>query len=196
MATRREDNTAATRQALLVAGRELFAESGFDATGIEAIAERARVTTGALYHHFANKKAVFQAVAEQIEAELLALGAQAGGTELWDRLDGALVLLIEPCAAPDVQRIVFHDGPRVLAGPIWDDIEQRYALGALSSMLERLQQDRIVVDYPAQRLAAILLAGLSEVAAAVAGTPKSGRAKAVDQAVGVMRRLLAGMRLA
>ncbi len=53
-----------TRRALVGAARELFARDGFAATGREAIVARAGLTRGALYHHFANKEALFRVVFE------------------------------------------------------------------------------------------------------------------------------------
>ena len=63
--------SARTRGALLGAARELFAEKGFASTGREEIAERAGVTRGALYHHFASKTDLAAAVVEQLEGELV-----------------------------------------------------------------------------------------------------------------------------
>jgi AcrR family transcriptional regulator len=44
-----------TRDRLLDAAAELFALRGFDATSVDAIAERAGLTVGALYRHFKTK---------------------------------------------------------------------------------------------------------------------------------------------
>src|SRR5687767_11288727 len=68
--SRRDEHTEATRQALLAAGRDIFAKEGFEAAGMEAISRAARVTRGAFYHHFEDKRALFDAVvvAMQIEA--------------------------------------------------------------------------------------------------------------------------------
>src|SRR5256885_4582036 len=64
------ERRAATRAALLAAGRALFAERGYAAVGTEEIVQRAGVTRGALYHHFAGKEELFAAVYEQVEREL------------------------------------------------------------------------------------------------------------------------------
>ena len=50
--TRREEYADLTRQALIDTARSVFTEVGYQQAGIEAIAQAARVTRGAFYHHF------------------------------------------------------------------------------------------------------------------------------------------------
>ena len=58
------ERTRATTDQLVAAARELFATTGYDATFLDAVVERAGVTKGALYHHFDGKRALFAAVYE------------------------------------------------------------------------------------------------------------------------------------
>ncbi|MEI8255320.1 MAG: TetR/AcrR family transcriptional regulator [Deltaproteobacteria bacterium] len=51
----------------------LFADVGFDATTIEAIAASAQTSVGSLYQFFPNKQAVFDALAERYKAQVEAL---------------------------------------------------------------------------------------------------------------------------
>lgn len=60
--TRREEYAALTRAALIGAARELFVTTGYGATTIDAIAAHARASKGAVYHHFSDKKAIFEQV--------------------------------------------------------------------------------------------------------------------------------------
>src|SRR4051812_30151379 len=83
--TRQTERAEATRAALVAAARELFAQRGYAAVGTEEIVQRAGVTRGALYHHFAGKRELFRAVYEDVERELverIAAGAMAGGDPL------------------------------------------------------------------------------------------------------------------
>src|SRR4051794_12269149 len=64
------EQAEATRAALLGAARELFAQRGYAAVGTEEIVRSARVTRGALYHHFKGKDDLFRAVVEVVEGEL------------------------------------------------------------------------------------------------------------------------------
>ena len=48
-----------TRERILQAAAEAFAENGYDATGVAEICQRAGVSKGAFYHHFPSKQALF-----------------------------------------------------------------------------------------------------------------------------------------
>ena len=56
---------AATRQKIIDAAVDLFTDHGFSATGLNDIAERAQVTTGAFYYHFDSKEALAAAITQQ-----------------------------------------------------------------------------------------------------------------------------------
>jgi AcrR family transcriptional regulator len=74
------ERRAETRQRLLDAAAELFAERGIEGASIDAIAERAERTSGAIYDHFGGKDGLLYAllegwvddVAAVISAELVA----------------------------------------------------------------------------------------------------------------------------
>ena len=66
-----------TRSTLITAARRLFVAKGYFATGTEEIVRAATVTRGALYHHFANKEALFLAVFEAVEDDLMSKAATA-----------------------------------------------------------------------------------------------------------------------
>src|SRR3954449_11615957 len=68
---RREAEAQATRDALIQAALELFTKRGYAGVGTEEIVARAKVTRGALYHHFEDKRDLFRAVFSRVEAELM-----------------------------------------------------------------------------------------------------------------------------
>lgn len=75
---RQGERRAETRERLLAAAAELFAERGIEGSSVDAIAERAERTSGAVYDHFGGKSGLLfallegwvDAVAEVISAEV------------------------------------------------------------------------------------------------------------------------------
>src|SRR3954451_5110119 len=85
---RRDAEAQATRDALIRAALELFSKRGYAGVGTEEIVARAKVTRGALYHHFTDKRDLFRAVFERVEGELMErIGAQMEATDdSWELL--------------------------------------------------------------------------------------------------------------
>jgi len=190
--SRRETNIEATRSALLSAGRQQFAREGYACAEVGQIAAEAGVTTGAIYHHFGSKKGLFQAVAEELEAEILAAAAAADGADAWQRLRAGFDRLIDVCAAQDMQRIIFVEAPQVIGPEAWREIELRYAYGAMRTVLEGLMAAGVVRRCPVDLVARLLLALLGEAAAelAHAGRDKQTRAQVADMVAAMLDALL------
>ena len=66
-----------TRSRILQTALSCFAERGYDATGVAEICQRAGVSKGAFYHHFASKQALFVAL---LDRWLAALDGQMAGS--------------------------------------------------------------------------------------------------------------------
>ncbi len=62
---RRKEDADQTRQALLQAALMVFSSKGYTASTLEEIANTAKVTRGALYHHFAGKAEMFNTLLAQ-----------------------------------------------------------------------------------------------------------------------------------
>src|SRR5881409_3762032 len=84
--TKHDLRSEATRRRLVSAARTLFGARGYADVGTEEIVRAAGVTRGALYHQFADKRDLFRAVFEELEAELIVEAAQrmAGHTDPLD----------------------------------------------------------------------------------------------------------------
>ena len=67
----RAQKAEATRLALIEAARKLFTSRGYHEVGVRDFAAQAGVTRGALYHHFPDKEALFIAVFDAVEQELM-----------------------------------------------------------------------------------------------------------------------------
>jgi TetR/AcrR family acrAB operon transcriptional repressor len=88
MARRTKEEAAATRDSILDAAEKLFVEQGVSRTTLQHIATAAGVTRGAIYWHFDDKSALFNAMMERVtlpfECALSSLGAADAASELID----------------------------------------------------------------------------------------------------------------
>jgi AcrR family transcriptional regulator len=168
MKSRRELNVEATRAALLAVAQKHFGRDGYSGAEIGRIAAEARVTTGAIYHHFSSKQGLFLAVAEALETRILMQAASVEDPDPWRRLKLGFEKLIDACASPAEQRIIFVEAPQVIGPEAWREIELRYAFGALRGVLSILRETGVIKPYPVDLIARTMLALLREASAEVA----------------------------
>jgi AcrR family transcriptional regulator len=187
------ERATATRDALIAAARRLFVEQGYFDTATEEIVTSAEVgTRGALYHHFADKRALFLAVHDQIHAEMrLAAGEQAQGDAL-ERLRSGLIGFMEASLTPEVQRIVFVDGPAVLTPDERRDSDERYGLSTMRGLLKQAVAEGSLPNLPIEAMSQMLLAASQAAARFVANADKPRAAK--DQAIVAVDLMLDGLR--
>ena len=194
---RRAEHAADTREALVAAARRLFAANGFDGTGTEQIVAEARVTRGALYHHFRDKADLFRAAMAEAAGEVaLALVdeqlAAEAASPLDDIRDGVSAFLDVCVGGGDFQRIVLVDGPRVLGSQTWEELVDRYGRGLLEEWLARAIEAGDLAPVPTGALARLLIAMLTEASLTIASAadPATTRAELGE----VLDRLLNGLR--
>jgi AcrR family transcriptional regulator len=183
-----------TREALIAAGRDLFAERGFDEVSSEQIVDAAGVTRGALYHHFDGKRGLFAAVFERIEADLVTrfdLSGAGGGGPL-EALLAAVDQFLDLSLETDVQRIALIDGPSVLGWEVWHEIEARHGLGLIEGALGAARDAGQIRDVPVQELALMLLGAMIEAALQLARAEDQAAAK--RRTGEALRALLEGLR--
>jgi AcrR family transcriptional regulator len=176
------ERSEATRGALVEAARPLFAERGYAGVGTEGIVRAAGLTRGALYHHFEGKRELFEAVYEQIEAELaerIVTGALSAGAESpLEAMRAGAEMFLQACTVPEVQRIVLIDGPSVLGWDRWREIGARYGLGLIEATLRAAIDAGAIATQPVRPLAHVLMGALDEAAMLVARAEDPEQARA------------------
>jgi AcrR family transcriptional regulator len=185
------ERSAATRQALLGAGRALFTERGFAGAAQEEIVERAGVTRGALSHHFGTKQGLFLAVMQDLQADLAGRIGRAAlqGHDPMEQLRLGCLAFLDAAMDASVGRIVLLDAPAVLGWQKWREIDAVHGLGLVTEALEAVMEAGLIENQPVQPLAHLLLAALNEAAMLVANDEDPVAARAL---VGVtVERLLA-----
>ena len=155
-----------TRLRIIGAARALFAR-GYEAVGTPEIADAASVTRGALYHHFADKKALFDAVVCEVAAAIVVqidTAAAMHTGEPLDALHAGSIAFVDACQAPEVRQIFLVDGPSVLGWARWRAIDATFGLGSLKAGLMALSSiQRAPVEH-VETLAHLLSGALNEAA--------------------------------
>jgi AcrR family transcriptional regulator len=187
------DRAEATRAALIAAGRQLFVDKGYFATGTEEIVAAAGVgTRGALYHHFANKEALFLAVFLAVQEQV---NSQAPSPEDTDDALGALRTglrsYLKSSLTGEVQRILMVDGPAVLGWQRWRELQVQFGLGSIRALLAKAVEQGAVAPQPLDVLSHVLLAAADEAAQFVANAsdPRQARDDAIQVVDGLLQRL-------
>jgi AcrR family transcriptional regulator len=137
--SRRELYSEATRTALLDEATALFAERGYAGTSLEDVASASQVTRGAVYHHFASKQALFEAVFDLQETRVTAeVIAAASAADPWDAAMLALDTYLTHCCDPVYGRLVWLEGPAALGWHRWRECEKDYAYGLVERFIRGL----------------------------------------------------------
>jgi AcrR family transcriptional regulator len=160
----------ATRSQLIEVATRLFADRGYEDTSIEAVLREAGVSRGSLYHHFASKEALFEAVANDVETSVgtQTLAAAGGIVEPVAALRAGFLAWIRLAGDPVVRRILLIDAPSVLGWERWRAMEEDHALGLIRSVLQAIAEEGRLRPELVGTLAHVLLASVNEVALLVA----------------------------
>jgi AcrR family transcriptional regulator len=172
---KRAENSAARRDAILVAALAEFTERGFAMTRIEDVARRAGVGKGTIYLHFRDKEALFQDLITTMLGPVIADLESIPATDLpiraiIERLFARFLNEIYNTKRRDVLRLVMVEGPRFphLAEFYYHQVVER-ALAVLRGLLERARQrgeirDGRLIEFPqlvmAPALVAVVWSGL------------------------------------
>lgn len=174
---------------------ELFAERGYAGTSLDEVVARARVTKGALYHHFAGKQGLFEAVFDQYEAVMVERTAAAVADER-DAVAMAVAGLgafLDVCLDPGYQRVVLQDAPAVFGYGQWREREEDCSLGLIRRVVTALDAAGALPPLPLETLSQLLFGafGAAALTIASAADPRQARAEVVETFVAMLEGLRA-----
>ncbi|SHF73511.1 TetR/AcrR family transcriptional regulator [Devosia limi] len=151
---------AATRQMLIAVARQLFADKGYAETGTPEIVAAAGVTRGALYHHFADKAALFRAVVEEEHALLaMAINSATAGDDETGPVKALLAggdAFLSAMQDEGRRRILLIDAPAVLGRAELDAIDGRHGLRTLIEGVGAAMEAKAIRELPVVPLAHLL----------------------------------------
>jgi AcrR family transcriptional regulator len=192
--SRRDEYAKQTRAAVVAAAVDLFAERGYAATTIDAVAAQARVAKGGVYHHFANKaelfEAAFIAMEERLLGRVVTIVETTPGTE--EMVAAGIDAFLTECCDPQFRRIALEEAPAALGWARWKEIDEGFFLGLIKGGLADLATTGRYAIVDEDLTARVLLAALTEagLAAANARNPKA----ALDRARALATQLVDGLR--
>jgi len=161
----------------------------------DAIVAAAGVTRGALYHQFADKTALFDAVLEAVEADIAVRLADevaaAGISDPVEALRQAVRSWLDICVEPEIHRIALIDGPSVLGWAHWREVCQRHVFGLVQGVVQSGIEVGRIRAQPARPLAHVLMGAGDEAALYVAEAADRTRARA--EMIEVLDQLIAGI---
>lgn len=190
-----EERSAATRDALISAARQLWGSRGYAEVGTPEIAAAAGVTRGAMYHQFADKAKLFREVVEVVEQDVMArmgtVVAESGATSPADAIRAAVDAWLEVSGDPEVRQLILLDAPSVLGWAAFRDVAQRYSLGMTEQLLTEAMRTGQLARQPVRPLAHVLIGALDEAAMSIATAddPKRARRETGE----VLHRLIGAM---
>jgi AcrR family transcriptional regulator len=186
--TQRERTEATTGQ-LVSTGRKLFAKQGYAGTSLDQICEASGVTKGALYHHFAGKHELFEAVFREEERRLsdVRVDAFSRRRDPWAGFIAGVQAYLEALLDPGVQHITILDAPSVLGWDRMREIQAGHSLALVKEGLRRSAEAGRIRRRDTDALAHIVFGSICEASMYIA------RAEDQDAALREVSRELRGL---
>ena len=193
MAKPRVEMIAETRAKLIAAGRRAFGTIGYAEASMDDFTGEAGLTRGALYHHFGDKKGLLQAVIAEIDAEMTVRlnKVSAAAPSRWQGFVDECAAYIEMALEPEIQRIMFRDGPAVL-GDISQWQNTPGCIKALTRSLDRLKAECEIIDIDTETAARLVNGASSHMALWIANAEQPEEVS--KKAVAGFRTMLDGLR--
>jgi len=144
MARTKVEQHALTRAELLRQASRIFSTAGYADTATEDIVRQAGLTRGALYYHFRDKQALFEAVVEHVAREI-ADKIDAAATPAKSAFDGLVLgthAFLDACLEPAARRIYLIDAPAVLGWHRWREIDGRHGMRTLRAGVAAMLAER------------------------------------------------------
>lgn len=163
--TRREEYALETRQALLDSAQALFVEQGYAQTSLEDIVQQARVTKGALYHHFKKgKKALLYDITENLCQQTMDYVSEVAAKEddYWTQFVAGTEAYLDRCQDNNYRRIVFVEAPAVFDSDTWRSFDENYTIRPVMASFKRLMRVGIIKKQPIELLTRAFIGILSE----------------------------------
>jgi AcrR family transcriptional regulator len=195
MSRTQAERSAATQRALIAAARRLWGERGYADVGTPEIAEAAGVTRGAMYHQYADKAALFRAVIEAMDVEIIerieASVAAAQPKTPADVMHAMAGAWLDIAGEPEVRQMMLVDAPSVIGWAEYREMSQNNSVEAAEQLLKAAIEAGQLRPQPVRPLALVLLGAFEEAAMYMARAEDPVQAR--EEVRAVVRDLIDGL---
>ncbi|MBD2867337.1 TetR/AcrR family transcriptional regulator [Paenibacillus arenilitoris] len=180
---RSKEEAAETIRQLIDIARSHFTEHGYAGAALESIVHEAKLTRGAVYHHFRNKKELFRSVLEAVQKEVAdRVEREAAASEdVWQQLYLGCRAFVTAAVEERNKRIMLIDGPAILGWEAWRAMDENHSMRLLRGQLETMQRQGVIGPAPLDAMTHFLSGALNETTLWLAH--ESARTAALEEAM-------------
>jgi AcrR family transcriptional regulator len=141
-----------TRHTILQAARHSFETVGYAASSLDGVAAAAKVTRGAVHHHFGNKEGLFREVFVELTraVETAAFETAKQAESPWQGFANGVHALLQVMCTPGYVRVVMVDAPSVIGFDEWHAINRAAGMKSIGVALAALTRDGTLAIEPNQ----------------------------------------------
>lgn len=163
---KKEEASYATRKKLLEVARHYFSTIGYEKTSLEKLVDEVGMTRGALYHHYKNKKHLFEDLLIQIQEEV---GQEVEKSALqsddpWEQLVLGSLGFLHAATKKNTGQILLIDGPSVLGWIRWQELDQVNSQSHLKEQIVTLKENGQILPLSTETITHLISGGLNELA--------------------------------
>jgi AcrR family transcriptional regulator len=194
MTATKQRRSEVTVAAVVATARDLFGQHGYSAVSVDGVAQECGRTKGAIYHHFATKEILFEAVfrheQRRIADDVVAAVTSSDPVDSFTQGIARYLSLI--ATDPIACRITLLDAPTVLGWARWRNCDggpfRALCAGAIDQMV---QAGRLRFEQHSDLLADVMLGAITEAALVVAASEDPP--DAASRLAGCCTSLISGM---
>jgi len=192
--TRRQEYADETYQVLIGTAHTLFVSQGFNKTSVDQVVTTARLTKGALYHHFKNKEALFAACYEQ---QVKQVADKLGQITLesncaWESTLQRCYAFLEIGKKHRSQAIPLQEAMTVLGWSQWREIDMKYTMGLVRESVELLMNNGVFKQRSLDLVSEIIYGLMVETSMSIVRA--KDKRKALQESVDIVKGILESMK--
>lgn len=130
-----------TKRKIIQHAQIMFAKNGYVDTRFDLIGEELGVTSGAMYHHFKNKKDVFDSVVQlsALKISEKVIKTAEAESEIIEGIIVGCLTFIKEVSSPRYSKIMLEDSISVLGWKRWKEIDESTSESTLVSAIKEIQ---------------------------------------------------------